>query len=419
MAKSKRTSVKRPNAFLYRLALAFFRPYLYLRYKVRYDCSAKEDMSEPFVLLANHNTSADFMFAYCAMRPFKMNAVVSNYFFGSRFMSVLLRLMGCIPKTQFLPDTASVRSMRSVIMRGGSVLIFPEGEVNGYGINDIFPEGIGRLCRMLGVPVYILKISGSFLSSPKWAVSGRRGRVEAVLEPLFSRDDLIGLCDRELNERIASAIAHDESEWQLAKGIPFRGKNLAENIQSILYLCPRCGSEFTLTGTGDTVCCSACENTAVLDEYGRFHPRNPGGSVFGSVSEWVRAQRRAIENELESGTFLLEAPCFLQLHKGSKTLKHTNSGEGTVRLTEEGISYEGTMEEKTVSLCFPTDGLFKLPYDSLSDFEIPNTEETIAIAPKEKRVIAKFVQAMTVVSMRRQERFRRSASAGSLTDEIK
>lgn len=371
-------------------------------------------MSEPFVLLANHNTSADFMFAYCAMRPFRMNAVVSSYFFGSRFMSALLHLMGCIPKTQFLPDTASVRSMRSVIMRGGSVLIFPEGEVNGYGINDIFPVGIGRLCRMLGVPVYILKISGSFLSSPKWAVSGRRGRVEAVLEPLFARNDLEALSDRELNERIASAIAHDESVWQLSDGIQFRGKNLAENIHSVLYLCPNCGSEFTLTGKGNTVCCSACENTAVLDEYGRFHPQKPGDRVFGSVSEWVLAQRRAIEKELDSGTFLLEAPCFLQLHKGSGSLKHTNSGEGTVRLTEEGISYEGTREEERVSLSFPADGLFKLPYDSLSDFEIPNTEETIAIAPKEKRMIAKFVQAMTAVSMQRQKRSRLSASADTL-----
>jgi hypothetical protein len=226
----------------------------------------------------------------------------------------------------------------------------------------------------------------------------------------------VALSDLELNERIASAIVHDESEWQLANEIPFRGKDLAENIHSVLYLCPRCGSEFTLTGTGDTVCCSACENTAVLDEYGRFHPQKPGDIVFDSVSEWVRAQRREIEKELDRGTFLLEASCFLQLHKGSKTLKHTNSGEGTVRFNEEGICYEGTMEEENVSLFFPSDVLFKLPYDSLSDFEIPNTEETIAIAPKEKRVIAKFVQAMTVVSMRRQELSRRPASAGSSAD---
>jgi hypothetical protein len=227
--------------------------------------------------------------------------------------------------------------------------------------------------------------------------------VEAILEPLLAPDDLSAMSDTELNERIASAIAHDESEWQQKNEIPFRGKKLAENLHSVLYLCPRCHSEFTLTGIGDTVSCSACGNTAVLDEYGRFSPRKPDDIVLGSVSEWVKAQRNAIEGELERGKFLLEAPCFLQLHKGKKTLKHTNSGEGTVRLTEEGISYEGTRDREDVRLFFPADSLFKLPYDSLRDFEIPNTEETIAIAPKEKRAIAKFVQAMPVISRRKKE----------------
>ncbi|OQB20344.1 MAG: 2-acyl-glycerophospho-ethanolamine acyltransferase [Firmicutes bacterium ADurb.Bin182] len=397
MKQTRKAAVKRPNAFLYHIAVALLKPYLRLRYGMSYDCSIKKEISEPFVLLANHSSAIDFMVAFCAMTPFRMNAVVTTYYFGNLVLAKLLKLMGCIPKTQFLPDMACVRAISGVIARGGSVLIFPEGEVNGYGINDIYPEGIAKLCRMLGAPVYVLKIRGSYLSSPKWAVSNRRGRMEASLERLFSPEDLKNICDFEMNERIASAIGHDEYAWQQAAGLSFKGKNLAENIHGILYLCPKCRSEFALTGKENEVVCSSCGNTAVIDESGKFCPKNPGDKAYETVSEWIMAQRKAIADELAEGKFHLEAPCFLLLHKDKKTLRHTITGEGKILMTALGLTYEGTLNEGIVKLFFSADDLFKLPYGALNHFEIPNTKETIAIAPKEKRMIAKFVQAMPIV----------------------
>jgi transcription elongation factor Elf1 len=53
----------------------------------------------------------------------------------------------------------------------------------------------------------------------------------------------------------------------------FRARRLAEGLENILYICPGCGSEFSMTTAGNEISCGNCELSAALRADGKLiHP---------------------------------------------------------------------------------------------------------------------------------------------------
>lgn len=399
MLKRRHNNSLHANRPLYHLIGVLLKPAMALKYGFRLTKRTLPEKGKGFVAICNHCSNLDFLFAFAAMYPRPMSAITATYFFHDKRLAWLLELFACIPKDQFTPDALAVRDMQRVVAAGGGILLFPEGEVNGTGRSAPFPESTARLMRLLGMPVYAIKLKGSYLTRPKWADKPRRGAVRCSIEPVMTAVEAKTLPRAEVYSKLAASIYHDDYEWQRTAKIPFvAGKGgCAAGIWRVLYKCPRCGAEGHITGKGSSVYCEACGNLGIMDMYGLMRPASKDDAIIPAVSDWAEYQRAELERELSSPDAALEAECSLLLHPDSSQLAHTRAGHGTVTLTRSSVTYRGTRGDESVVLEFDHATIFKFPFTAGAYFEIPNSREVVAIAPDELWLVEKFVLALPVI----------------------
>ncbi len=393
----KRASTKKPNRFVYGIIRALLRPYLKLSYNFSMPKSLIALPDGPILALGAHCSNLDFLFALPLFPQKRFNFVVTSYFFLNEHLGKLLRFFHCIEKEQFRADIAAIRDMRASIKNGASVLVYPEGEVNGTGRCGVPERNIVKLCRMLGVPVYAVRVSGSYLTRPKWGPVVRRGRVEAEVERIADAGELDELSDGELYERILKALTHDDYAWQENAMVPFFHRRCAEGLHNMLYLCPRCGEEFTMNTFEDEIFCESCDNRGYMDKYGFLHPMTDEDVIPRAAPEWIDLQRARIREEASSPDFALSQRAFLQFHNRRLSLEHDDVGEGIVTLDHEKLTYEGACNGEQVTLVYPLSTFTKLPFTMGSQFDVPNPVRYTSIRPKNPRTVEKFVLAVPVL----------------------
>lgn len=395
----KRAEIKPINRFLYAVICVVASPYLRILYNYRRPRSV-ELGTGPALILGSHSSNLDFLFAIPILRKKRFNAVVSSYFYNNERVGKLLNFFHCIKKEQFRADVAAIREMRLAVKRGSSVLIYPEGEVNGSGRCEAPDRSIVKLARFLSVPIYSIRTHGSYLTRPKWNPAIRRGRVEADVSCVVSdKAELDSLSDDALYGRICSALANNDYVFEASARIPFRGGNNAEGLEQLLYMCPRCKRDFVMRTAGSDIICEVCGNHGSMDEYGFLHAKTETDVIPETVPEWVDLERDEIRREALSPDFCLEVPAALQFQERTDSLAHTDVGLGTASLDLEKLQYSGDCCGEHVTLSYPLTGFVKLPFamGAKCQFDVPNPVRYTSIRPLDQRATLKFVLAVPVI----------------------
>ena len=130
---------------IYDMLTLLLRPYLRLKYRFRVPKNVPALPDGPIVLLGSHTGNLDFLFALATLRQKRFHAVVAAHFYRNRRIAWLLNLFRCIKKEQFRADVESIARMKNTIEMGESLLIYPEGEVNGTG-RTAPPEQAEAVC---------------------------------------------------------------------------------------------------------------------------------------------------------------------------------------------------------------------------------------------------------------------------------
>ena len=130
------------------------------------------------------------MFTAPAFWPDTFNFVVGyNEFFRSHLHGVLTQ-MQTVPKKNFTKQPHSIRQILRIIREGGRIILLPEGMSSISGANQPCAVGSGHLLKSLKVPVLYTKISGGYLTAPKFDLEDRPGRVEVEVGVLFTKERL-------------------------------------------------------------------------------------------------------------------------------------------------------------------------------------------------------------------------------------
>ncbi|MDR1930092.1 MAG: hypothetical protein LBQ44_05610, partial [Treponema sp.] len=104
---------------------------------------------------------------------------------------------------------------------------------------------------------------------------------------------------QEINELIRRDISEDAYAVMEQDPHPYTGRNLAEDLETALYLCPVCVQTGTLSSKGNTLYCT-CGFRTEYDQYGAFHGtvpegRRPAADPFATVRDWWLWQEAAME----------------------------------------------------------------------------------------------------------------------------
>jgi hypothetical protein len=318
-----------------------------LRHRTVIRKTGMEGIKPPYVLLCNHNAFMDFKVATVAMFPHRANYVVAIDGFIGR--EKLLRDVGCICKRKFTNDVTLVRQLRRVVENGDIAVIYPEARYSLCGTTAVLPASLGKLCRLLNVPVVTLICHGHHVNSPFWNLHERKVTpTEAEMKLLLRPEELKTLPIEEINRRIVEAFQYDDFAWQKARGIrtPYAGR--AEGLHKVLYQCPACGTEYRMNSRGAQLRCDACGKSWTMSELGELSA-DKGETEFARIPDWYEWERGNVRREVEAGTYstgllpvhvdsLPNAKRFLSLGEG--TMVHDMNGFRVWGVTGEGRPFE-------------------------------------------------------------------------------
>ena len=101
----------------------------------------------------------------------------------------------------------------------------------------------------------------------------------------------------EINEIINRDLYEDAYEQQLLSPQKYSGKNLAEGMENLLFICPVCGKIDTIRTHENTVSCSACDMKFTYNEYAMLN--GISHKTVRELAKWQREQvLEAAENKL-------------------------------------------------------------------------------------------------------------------------
>ncbi len=303
----------------------------------------------PMLVLANHMSALDFCYFSSPFFPKKINFVVAeNMKYSKPLFAKMITGYRCILKKQYYSDFSCIKNIKRYLDNGISVLLCPEGKVAAEGKTGVIPSSISKLVKWLGYPVATVITTGAGLTRPKWAHTLRRGRIDSYADMLFTADEVKTLSNDQVMERIESALKQNEHTLQLETGRKFYGSRYAEGLERLLYHCPKCGSEFTMTARGNTLTCTHCKNTVRYSKKGGLHP--VGDSVCPErIDLWYDLERELVTQEVKADDFCLDYPVhlFIENDEGNGYRFVTS---GNLHLDKEVVSFKSSLTERPVNV---------------------------------------------------------------------
>jgi len=381
-------NVKKPNAFLYFLVYIIFYPFLKIMFRLKVNRTNYHPPKGAFIVVSNHKSFMDFLLTMLTLYPKRFNAVAAQKFFFYKPLNKLLPVMGAIPKNLFDADIRSIIAIKSVLKRGGRILLFPEGRCTVHGPYMGMQKTTGSLLKGLGVPVASCNIEGAYNCMPFWRKGFRFGRERVTLANLFSADDLKAMSVDEINAAVDRRLGGLDAPPPKK---PFRllfAKRLAEGLENIIYHCPKCESEFALKTKGNDIWCTSCGNAATLDKYGKLSPK-AGSFVPESVEEWYKEQSMHEMGSLTEDTEI-KTRVTVRMQSKKEGTGVEACGQGTLALNSKGWLYEGQLWGAEASVHFPIGLVPALPFDPNDDFQIYAESKLYIFTPENARASAKY-----------------------------
>lgn len=317
-----------------------------------------EGLKPPYLLLCNHNSFYDMKVATCATFPHQAYFVVElPGFVGFFLLEWLMRNIGCIGKRKFTNDISLIRNLQRVIDRKKIAAMYPEARYSLCGTNAVLPPALGKLAKMLRVPVVTLMTNGNHIIQPFYNQKVRKIRTTANMEQIITQEEILSLSVEEINDRINKAFVYDDFKWQKENRVKNTYKKRAQGVHKVLYQCPHCHKEYQMDSAGTKLWCKACGKEWEMNEYGQLIAVD-GKDYFTHIPDWYEWERENVRKEVQAGTYYYEGKVNVKSLPNSKGF--ISVGGGTLVHNMEGFELKGQYEGGEYSLKLPTQSLYSV-----------------------------------------------------------
>ena len=290
--------VKKPNRLWSKIILFFVS--LYLNWKIDLTVSKNDtkDLISPYLILSNHVTYWD---------PFLVNMFVSepicyiaeSVYFRNPLFRFILNSVGAIPKKRFVKQSLPVKRFIQAKVHGRVLGYFPEGERKWDGTTELGSlNATAKLVKLLEVPVVTVNIKGGYLAYPRWAKRSRKGKVELDYNLCLSKNECGELPLEKIRNRIRDYLSYDEVNYQRKECNKYTGRELAENLEYLLFTCPNCHSFNALISHGNKLICQQCQYGVIYNQYG-FLEGLQSKLFFDNLRDWNKWQKEFLNEYIK------------------------------------------------------------------------------------------------------------------------
>ena len=369
--KKSKKSVGKANPILYATVYALLKGKYTRKFNITYDKAIVKDIKGPAIVVATHTCDVDHIISAITLYPIRPTYIVSEHFMRNRSTARLLKLMHVITKKMFTPDASTILNVMRAKKENAVIVIFPEGRLSSYGHTLPIADGTAELIKKLGVDLYHWKADGAYLSFPKWRDKGddRQGKIHASITRLLTADEVKEKSVDEIKDITAKAILHDDEKAM--PGVEYKSPHIAKGVDKILFKCPKCLKELTITSDGDHIRCE-CGLDATLDSTYRLH-----NAPFESINEWFDWQQASIDTDTEVLSTKARLGCC-----GTDGFMDPEAGEGEVYIDKNEFRLSGTLHGEPIEFSIPTEKIGAFPTTPGDHFDIYHNGRLIYVYPQ-------------------------------------
>ncbi len=332
--------------------------------RVKVDKEVKK-IKGPYLILATHASFMDFPQIVTGIMPRTTGWVMSVEEF--RRGNFLMGGIGGMPKRKFTHDIVTAKHIIYYIKKlKHTCTIYPEARFSFAGINERLDKALGKLCKVLSVPLVMCMSNGNFINSPQWSKHPyRKIRQEANIYQLCSKQEVETSSAEQIQEKIEKAFIKDEYKWQVDNNLHVKCKERAKGLHKILYKCPVCNKEFEMDSAGVHLWCNECGSKWEMDTLSRLHGVNTDKG-FSHIPDWYRWERAEVKKEVENGTYHFEDDIRIEDYYNNK-VKCIEVGNGHVVHDKNGFTITGEVDGQPFSINKPPQSMYSVhvEYDFL------------------------------------------------------
>lgn len=257
-----------------------------------------------FILISNHTDAMDPGFEMESLGKY-VRYVASDHTARMKLGWVFKYIGGVIIKYRDRPSSVLTEEIIRNVKAGIPVGLHAEGAMSINGQTGFISEHTGQLVKDSGVALITYRFVGGYLRNPRWANSKRSGPIIGHFVGEYSPEELSKLSVKEITEIIRRDTYVNAYEEQKKEKHNYDGENLAECVERILYVCPKCGEVGKLHSKGNFLSCDCGYKTEMKND-GFFHDCGEG-LFHDNVLDWDLWQRDVWKEKLlsaEKGTVI-------------------------------------------------------------------------------------------------------------------
>ena len=388
-SKKKKRTVRKPSFFLYVVAIFIARLFLIPYWRIKIDRKEIKGLKGPVLALSTHASTIDVVPVLFTLWPKRYNLIAAKDLFTWKELKPFITAFGAVPASQEGMDLAMIRTLINGSKEGRSFLLFPEGKTSLDGKQLYYMKpGVAKLVKLMNCPIVMVKTHGAYATKPRYIKGFRRGRMDVKATVLFTKEETKALKEGEIFDRIKSAFEYNDNIWQQENKIKFRAKEMASNLNYVLYKCPRCGAEYENETEKDVLRCKQCGNSVRLTPYGHLEPIGDATTI-DRIDLWVDYERESIREEISREDFRLEKAVFVKMRDEEKH-EYLDVGEGDLFITREKIGFVGIKDGAQWRAELPLLEMHQLVTKNQEGVDLEISGKTYRFLFKEHKYSAKY-----------------------------
>lgn len=381
--------VKKPNQLIMTVGM-WIVGILNRSYKVQfsYDYDPKSISKQPTILLSSHAARLEFLYTIYGFGRKDINVVCGYQNILKKGLYNIFISLGVISKYLYQPDVVSVKNMLRVLRRNGAIGLFPEGIQSTSGSTHPINPATAKFIKSSKANIVVCTTRGAYLATNRYSSDRKKGYIGVNYSLLFTPKMLEELTEDQIYNLILEKIRYNDFEFNKEARNKYEGKKPnAFGIDKILYKCPDCKEEHTLHVENDAIVCDKCGFSVRVNEYYDLVDVK-GQGCPSNIDEWYKWQRRCVAHQITDDNFemtLSGSLCTLKLDKLRKSPRDREIlSVGKVTLTNTGLVFTGTLDEKSVNFDFDAKSIYSLTFSTQGFLEFYHNNDYFIIIPETK-----------------------------------
>lgn len=264
--------------------------------------------NKTFLVISNHTDALDPGFLMLEFNKYIRFVASDHVTRGGLLGFVIKYLGGVIVKRRSNPPEVLWNDILDTLKADIPVGLFAEGSTSLNGETGFMSANTGKLVKDSGKALITHRFIGGYLRSPRWANTNKIGPVIGEVVNEYSAEELATMTVDEINEIIRRDTYINAFEEQRKSPRTYTGENMAEYLERILYVCPKCRKIGTLHSKGDFFKCDDCGYNVEYGTDAFFHSED-NTVIFDNVLDWDKWQREEWKKKVlaaEDGELIFE-----------------------------------------------------------------------------------------------------------------